>query len=258
MLKYFKESYKYCNKMSDIIVEVESGPVQAAPSPMYTTYTARFPSHRTKIHLPMVVRNAELATHKANVNSQARFNLTWLVKYFQTWANDQKFPLGRNCRDFLKAEKLSYAKFETDYDNARWLSTYKKEIIRDSHGRTYTQHSFRFPNDGFIYDRSEHKATRSHNVKRHDGSSTWCSLELKEFAAELTPIRQWLRHFIGEENGDKQQCFYNYEEERIDYKLIFTGDKFPHLNNKRDVVCLVAFELGYPVDPIVEDDWLED
>src|ERR1044071_2002353 len=109
--------------MSSIIVEVDSGPVPAVPSPMYTTYTARFPSHRTKIHFPDVARSTE---------SQAPFNLIWLVKFFQTWANDQKFPLGKDCHDYLKTEQLSYAKFETDYDNARWFSTYKKEVIRDS------------------------------------------------------------------------------------------------------------------------------
>jgi len=159
-----------------------------------------------------------------------KFNFEIINQHFEAFAA-KKADL-----EDVKISRVKYA-----YDHLR----YQSDIRRTTDDEGERSYYISMSNDGFLYpDSAELQVFRSKIRRRR--SETWCMLDKKEIS-KFPSLVLYAQQFLKLGNEIQCQVFYNFIEDRLDFKAF---------NRKDKKVLVITFEPGYPVSEF-EDHWMD-
>jgi len=175
----------------------------------------------------------------------SRFDFKIIGEIFNVWAAEED---AKQLSFDLQQLPVTYS-FPYIYDSLQYRSTVWLERSREvTKGKQFTTIHIKLSNDGFLYTDSEELRLRRSNIKRHK-SKTWCLLDDVLVVQWFGPMIKYACDKISPESSDDVviQVFYNYEEERIDFKFY---------DNVQGKAIVITLEPGYPENEF-KDEWMK-
>lgn len=201
------------------------------PSKQFVFYSRLFPRRREasiKAGLPYDALR-KLAPEK--------FDFRVINESFAAFLAKAKTEDGKDLHD------QSYVLY--NFDKLQYRGTIDRQSFTDENGQKWTALNVRLSNDGFCYpSTAELKVYQELEDARHRGMPGWVILDRSE-KARFSHVVAFAEAYLGPEAELKFKIFYNFSEDRIDFKV-------RHARTSR--VLTVCFEPGYPEIPF-NDYW---